>query len=273
MVTSYEVISLDHIAEHMICLSTASSFWFSLNSSYDHEFHLSKRLGLTPQDYEFLLVAADLALFHKRFGFSIKPMKWKVFLEGHRFTTINCDRTFEVDDKKVDLNALMKGKPPKHRMKVNFIRIGVLYDNSPRKIEMQKDSDGLMIVTPPRLNGLRLKQQSFRQCVEQSKWNYLLEKEDEDGVDDDDEDNCDDDDEENDDDGEINAASSTPTSNKKRKYNTITPGVDDDMAKSDMAKAKSEMAKPYPHLVRALGGEKMDSIQQTHPFKSQCVVY
>jgi hypothetical protein len=91
-------------------------------------------------------VAADLALFHKRYGFSIKPMKWKVFLEGHRFTTINCDRTFEVDEKKVDLNALMKGKPPKHRMKVNFIRIGVLHANSPRKIEMQKGSDGLMIV-------------------------------------------------------------------------------------------------------------------------------
>jgi len=76
-------------------------------------------------------------------------MKWKVFLKGHRFTTINCDCTFEVDEKKVDLNALMKGKPPKHRMKVNFIRIGILHDNSPRKIEMQKDSDGKMIITPP----------------------------------------------------------------------------------------------------------------------------
>jgi hypothetical protein len=105
MVTSYEVISLDHLAERMIHLSTASSFWFSLNSSYDHEFHLSKRLGITPQDYEFLLVAADLAYFHKRWGFSIKMMKLKLFLEGHRFTTINCDGTFEVDEKKVDLNA------------------------------------------------------------------------------------------------------------------------------------------------------------------------
>ena len=31
-------------------------------------------------------------------------------------------------------------------MKVNFIQIGVLHANSPRKIEMQKGSDGLMIV-------------------------------------------------------------------------------------------------------------------------------
>ena len=142
MSTSYHAAILDHLAECMLYLSTASSFWFSLNSSYDHEFHLSKQLGITPQDYEFLLVAADLALFHKRYGFSIKPMKWKVFLEGHRFTTINCDGTFEVDVKKVDLNALMKGEPKMHRMKVNFVWIGVLYDNSPRKIEMQKDSDG-----------------------------------------------------------------------------------------------------------------------------------
>ena len=254
MVTSYEVISLDHLAEHMICLSTASSFWFSLNSSYDHEFHLSKRLGLTPQDYEFLLVAADLALFHKRFGFSIKPMKWKVFLEGHRFTTINCDRTFEVDDKKVDLNALMKGKPPKHRMKVNFIRIGVLYDNSPRKIEMQKDSDGLMIVTPPRLNGLRLKQQSFRQCVEQSKWNYLLEKEDED--DEDDKDDGEDDKDGIDVDKEDNATSSPTTSNKKRKHNAIdvsvmvTPG-DDNMVNPDMDSCVAAALPPPPRRRQA----------------------
>ena len=172
MATSYYNISFDHLADHLILLSLSSSFWFSLNSSCDNEFHLSKRLGIMPQDYEFLLVAADLAHFHKRWGFSIKMMKLKFFLEGHRFTTI----TMEVDEKKVDLNAFMKGEPPKHRERVYFIRIGVLHANSPRKIEMQKDSDGLMIVTPPRLNGLRIKQQSFRQCVEQSKWNYLLEK-------------------------------------------------------------------------------------------------
>ena len=48
MAMSYYNISLDHLAEHMIHLSTASSFWFSLNSSYDNEFHLSKRLGTSP---------------------------------------------------------------------------------------------------------------------------------------------------------------------------------------------------------------------------------
>ncbi len=49
---------------------------------------------MTPKDYEYLLVAAGLAHIDKRWGFSIKMMKWRLFLEGHRFTTINCDGTF-----------------------------------------------------------------------------------------------------------------------------------------------------------------------------------
>ncbi len=74
MVASYEVISLDHLADHLIYLSTSSSFWFSLNSSYDHDFHLSKRLGMKPKDYESLLVAVDLATFTKRWGFSMNEV-------------------------------------------------------------------------------------------------------------------------------------------------------------------------------------------------------
>ena len=37
----------------------------------------------SPQDYEYLLVAANLAQFHPKWGFSIKILKWKLFLEGH----------------------------------------------------------------------------------------------------------------------------------------------------------------------------------------------
>ena len=123
---SYDGSMLDHLAEYLIYLSSSSSFWFSLNSSYDHDFHLSKRLGITSKDYEFLLVAADLAHIDKRWGFSIKMMKWRLFLEGHRFTTINCDGTIEVDVKKVDLNAFIQGESAKHREPFIFIRIGVL---------------------------------------------------------------------------------------------------------------------------------------------------
>jgi hypothetical protein len=80
--TTYDGALLDHLlAEHMMYLSAASSFWFSLNSSYGHDCHLSKRLGMTPQDYEYLLVAANLAQFHPKWGFSIKILKWKLFLK------------------------------------------------------------------------------------------------------------------------------------------------------------------------------------------------
>ncbi len=72
-------------------------------------------------------------------------MKWRLFLEGHWFTTINCDGTFEVDVKKVDLNAFIQGESAKHKENVHFIRIGVLTANSPRKNWMQKDSDGRLI--------------------------------------------------------------------------------------------------------------------------------
>jgi hypothetical protein len=50
-------------------------------------------------------------------------MKWRLFLEGHRFTTINCDGKFEVDVKNVDLNAFIQGESAKHGEKVNFILV------------------------------------------------------------------------------------------------------------------------------------------------------
>ena len=55
MSASYDGTILDHLAKHMLYLSTASSFWFSLSSSHDHGFHLSQRLGITPHDYAALL--------------------------------------------------------------------------------------------------------------------------------------------------------------------------------------------------------------------------
>jgi len=122
---------------------------------------------MSPQDYEYLLVAANLAQFHPEWGFSIKILKWKLFLEGHQFLTINCMGTMEVSSKKLDLNAYVNGtKPTKNREKCHFIRIGVLKASSHRKIEMQKDPhDGRMITTPPRLSGLRIQQSSFRRLI------------------------------------------------------------------------------------------------------------
>jgi len=41
---------------------------------------------MSPQEYEYLLVALDLARMDKLWGFSIMVMKWKVFLEGYLFS-------------------------------------------------------------------------------------------------------------------------------------------------------------------------------------------
>ena len=97
-------------------------------------------MSMSPQDYEYLLVAANLAHFHQKRGFTIKILKWNLFLKGHRFATTNCMGTVEIDTKKFDLNACINGVSPKHREQVYFIWIGVLATNSPRKIEMQKGS-------------------------------------------------------------------------------------------------------------------------------------
>ena len=112
---------------------------------------------------------------------------------------------------------------------------------------MQTDSDGQMVITPLQLNGLCIKQQSFRQSVEQYKWNYKLEDntvedhKDEDDSKDDDKINKDSSDVDNKD----NAISPT-MSDKKHKYNVVmgmvTSGDDNLMAKFDMAKS-------YPHLL------------------------
>jgi hypothetical protein len=87
--------------------------------------------------------------------------------------------------------------------------------------------------------------------MEQFKWNYVLEEEEEDDKDDKDKDNDDDMEEDIDNDSDVDDkqnASSPTTSNEKCKYNAITPPGDDDMAEYSIAKS-------YPHLSRALGGE------------------
>jgi len=97
----------------------------------------------------YVLVAANLAQFHLKWGFSIKILKWKLFLEGHQFLTVSCMGTMEVSSKKLDLNAYVNGtEPTENREKCQFVQIGVLAVHSPRKMEMQKDSDCQMIIIP-----------------------------------------------------------------------------------------------------------------------------
>ena len=47
MAMSYYNISLYHFADHLIYLPSSSSFWFSLNSSYEHDFQFLLELTLS----------------------------------------------------------------------------------------------------------------------------------------------------------------------------------------------------------------------------------
>ena len=73
---------LDHIAEMLQFISNTQSFWFTLDTSYNHGCHLANRFCLEPNDYEVLLVVAGLA-HYTRFGFALKPTAWSKFLGGH----------------------------------------------------------------------------------------------------------------------------------------------------------------------------------------------
>ena len=44
--SSYDTNLLHHLYEYLLFLSTVPLFWFSLDSSYDHEFQLSKWFGM-----------------------------------------------------------------------------------------------------------------------------------------------------------------------------------------------------------------------------------
>ena len=66
---------LDHIADFLKFISSAQSFWFSLDTSYDHGFHLASRFRLDPDEYEALLAVTGL-VHHTRFGFTMKPTAW-----------------------------------------------------------------------------------------------------------------------------------------------------------------------------------------------------
>ena len=70
--SSSSVALLDHIADFLKFISSAQSFWFSLNTSYDHGCHLANRFRLNPDEYQALLIVAGLA-HYTRFGFAMKP--------------------------------------------------------------------------------------------------------------------------------------------------------------------------------------------------------
>jgi hypothetical protein len=97
-------VLLDHIAEFLLFLSDTPLFWFTVNTSYYHAFHLSRWFGLCPHDYECLLATTNLANYTKSGKFAIMPMEWKTFLNGHYSTVLD-----GIDDCKVELDKEKNG--------------------------------------------------------------------------------------------------------------------------------------------------------------------
>ena len=108
---------MDHIGDFLEFISSAQSFWFSLNTSYGHGCHLASRFRLDPDEYEALLIVAGLASY-TRFGFQIKAGAWRKFLGGSRFVIDNC--AIEFEQKKIDLDAYINGTPPSQLKRKGF---------------------------------------------------------------------------------------------------------------------------------------------------------
>jgi hypothetical protein len=52
---------LDHIADYLKFSSGTQFFWYTLDTSYNHDCHLASWFRLEPNDYKVLLVVASLA--------------------------------------------------------------------------------------------------------------------------------------------------------------------------------------------------------------------
>ena len=63
MMSSSKIDVLDAIAKYFVSLSNEPSRWYSLNTDRNDVFHLSHQFGMEYNDYQALLVGADLATF------------------------------------------------------------------------------------------------------------------------------------------------------------------------------------------------------------------
>ena len=145
-----EAACQEAIANLLIYLSSAKSFWYTLNTSHEHGFHLANRFGMSHDNYMALLVAADLARYANGMLY-IKRTQWELFLRGYYFS----DVAFEMEKKKMMLGSSNK------RQAFYVIRIGYIGMDSPRKF----DDQGLD-ASPPRLASLGMTQLQFHRSTE-----------------------------------------------------------------------------------------------------------
>ncbi len=82
-------------------------------------------------------------------------------------------------------------QPGTKRLAFYVLQIGVLDEVSPQKFEWQINEQHELITASPRINSLRMEQQSFQKLVKPFRWNYIVENilDDDDDDDDDNDDN------------------------------------------------------------------------------------
>ena len=115
---------------------------------------------------------------YTRFCFKIKPTAWRKFLGRHRLAVDDC--VIKLEQKKIDIDAIINGTAPSHSNSGGFyvVRIGIKTEESPNRIEDQRGRDGQLITAPPRMNLLRITQQSFQIIVDQYLWQYTINNDD-----------------------------------------------------------------------------------------------
>ena len=95
------------LADLLIFLSGAKSYWYTLNTCHEHGIHLANRFGMTHEHYVALLVAADLAKYVNGV-LTIKLFQWENFLQGHHFSDLLTEHAIEVVDKKMSLYGTIR---------------------------------------------------------------------------------------------------------------------------------------------------------------------
>ena len=148
---------LDQITRFVILLSGAPAYWFTINASCDHASQLSIQLRIDEDVYKKLLIAANLARYSKGNAFCIAGDEWKSFLMGHHlFVNSSLSSPFQFDKKRVSHNNT--------RGDVYVVWIGWVGEHSPPNININNQL--IQDSHPPRINSLRIHQQSFRRATE-----------------------------------------------------------------------------------------------------------
>ena len=118
------------IADLLIFLSGAKSYWYTINTSHEHGFHMTTRFGMTHENYVPLLVAADLARYVNGV-LTIKIKQRESFLlRGYRFSGSLVEHAIGVEKQKMSLDG-------NNRQAFYFIRFGIIGKDGPLRFEDQ----------------------------------------------------------------------------------------------------------------------------------------